>query len=73
MAIVHKRQLMYLAHVLRTDKDIPIRLLMINDVLQHRNFYTVSPNKKDKSISKWAEEIINKLFQNSHAIYKKFR
>ncbi len=46
MAIVHKKQAMYLAHTLRADKDDPIRFVMLSDDLQHRNFYSVSPDKK---------------------------
>ena len=38
MAIVHKRHAMYLAQTLRADKDDPIRFVMFNDILQHRNF-----------------------------------
>jgi hypothetical protein len=60
-AIVHKRQAMYLAHILRADKDDPIRFVMFNDFLQHRNFYSISSDKKDRPTPKWIDVVSNRL------------
>jgi hypothetical protein len=72
MAIVHKKQAMYLAHTLRADKDDPIRFVMLNDVLQHRNFYTVSPDKKGRPTPRWIDVVTNRLLHTQILCTKAF-
>ncbi len=57
MALVHERQATYLAHILRADKDDPIRFVMFNDFLQHTLFYSVSHDKKSRPTPKWIDAV----------------
>ncbi len=72
VALAPKLQAMYLGHILRANKDDPIRFVMLNDHLQPRQFYSVSPDKKGRPTPKWVDVVSNRPINTAILCTKAF-